>query len=122
MSNFSSSDMAIYAAADMAKALQKPFPESPFHVGESQIKYIRGLAKTFDAEIQLPNRDALPTPTPYPLIKQSSKIPKVKYQTAPPPTMVTYEEYKKRYQKHPNPNQETPLSVATRVKYSKKPK
>ena len=62
MPNFSYRDTAIHAATDLENALQTPRPESPFQMGESQLKAIRELAKTFDAEIQLPNRDTLPTP------------------------------------------------------------
>ena len=62
MPNYSSRDMSIYAAADPAKALQTPRSESPFQVGESQLKAIRELSQIFDAETTIPNRDALPTP------------------------------------------------------------
>ena len=41
MPNSGTRYMAIHAAADLAKALQKPRPESPFQVGESQLKSIR---------------------------------------------------------------------------------
>ena len=36
--NYSSRDMAIYAAVDLEKALQTPMPESPFRVGDPQLK------------------------------------------------------------------------------------
>ena len=39
--NYSSRYMAIRAAVDMEKALQKPRPESPFQVGYSQLKAIK---------------------------------------------------------------------------------
>ena len=35
--NYSSRDMAIHSAADLAKALQTPRPESHFQVGDSQL-------------------------------------------------------------------------------------
>ena len=68
--------MAIHAAADLAKDLQTPRPESPFQVGDSKLKAIRGLVKILDAETKTPNRDALPTP-PYPLTRKSNKLPRV---------------------------------------------
>ena len=88
--NYSSRDMAIHAAADLAKSFQTPRSESPFQVGYSQLKAIRELAKIFDAETKIQNRDALTTP-PYSLMKKSSKLPRVGYQTAPPPRVDTYE-------------------------------
>ena len=54
--------MAIHADADLAKALQTPRPESPFQVGDAQLKAIRELADIFDAETKIPNRDAFSTP------------------------------------------------------------
>ena len=63
MPNYSTRDMAIHAAADLSKALQTPRPESPFQVGDSQLKAIRELSQIFDAETKIPNRDAFPTPT-----------------------------------------------------------
>ena len=36
--NYSSRDMTIYAGADLEKALQTPMPESPFQVGDDQLK------------------------------------------------------------------------------------
>ena len=60
MTNYSTRDMAIHAAADLAKALQTPRPESPFQVGDAQLKGIRELSLTFDAETKIPNRDAFP--------------------------------------------------------------
>ena len=62
--NYSTRDMAIHAAVDLAKALQTTRPESPFKVGYAQLKAIRELSHIFDAETKIPNRDALPTP-PY---------------------------------------------------------
>ena len=60
--NYSSRYMTSHAAVDLAKALQKPRPESPFQLGDSQLKSIRELAKIFDAKTRIPNRDELPTP------------------------------------------------------------
>ena len=60
--NYSTRDMAIQAAEDLAKALQTPRPESPFQVGDAQLKAIRGLSQIFDAETKIPNRDAFPSP------------------------------------------------------------
>ena len=62
ITNYSSRYMAIHASRYLAKALQTPRPESPFQVVDSQLKSIRKLANIFDAEIKIPNRDALPTP------------------------------------------------------------
>ena len=59
--NYSSRDMTIHANADISKALQPPRLESPFQLGNSQIKAIRELANIFDAETKIPNSDALPT-------------------------------------------------------------
>ena len=88
MINYISRDMAIHAAADIAKALQAPSLESHFQVGDSQLKAISGLAKTFDAETKIPNRDALPN-SPAPLMKKSTKLTWVEDQTAPPPRVDT---------------------------------
>ena len=52
----------IHAAADLAKALQTPRPESHFQVGDAQLKAIRGLSHIFDADTKIPHRDAFPTP------------------------------------------------------------
>ena len=41
MPNYSTRDIAIHDAADLAKALQTPRPESPFQVGNAQLKAIR---------------------------------------------------------------------------------
>ena len=41
MPNYSTIDMAIHAAADLAKALQTPGPKLPFQVGGVQLKAIR---------------------------------------------------------------------------------
>ena len=54
--------MAIHVAADLKKSVKTTHPESTIQLGDSQLKEIRELAKTFDATIQLPNMDALPTP------------------------------------------------------------
>ena len=62
--NYSTREMSIHAAADLAKVLQKPNPESPFQVGDTQLKAIRGLSHIFDAETKIPNRDALNPPPP----------------------------------------------------------
>ena len=62
MPNYSTRDIAIHDAADLAKALQTPRPESPFQVGDSQLKAIRELSQIFDAETKIPNRDTLPPP------------------------------------------------------------
>ena len=59
---YSSRDMAIHAAADISTALQTPRPESPFQVGDAQIKAIRELDSIFYAETKIPNRDAPPPP------------------------------------------------------------
>ena len=61
MPNYSTRYMAIHAAADTAKTLQTPRPESPFQVGDAQLKSIRELSHIFDAETKIPNRDVLPT-------------------------------------------------------------
>ena len=60
--NYSTGDMDIHAAAYLEKALQKTSPESPFQVGDAQLKAIRELSQIFDAETKIPNRDAFPTP------------------------------------------------------------
>ena len=60
--NYSTRDMSIHAAADLAKALQTPRPESHFQVRDDQHKAIRELSQIFDAETKIPNRDALPPP------------------------------------------------------------
>ena len=62
MPNYITRDMAINAAEDIEKALQRPRPESPFQVGDAQLKAIRELSQIFDAETKIPNRDALSTP------------------------------------------------------------
>ena len=105
--------MTIHAAAYIAKALQTPRPESPFQVGYSQIKSIRYLDKIYDAETKIPNRDSLPNPQP-PLMNNSTKIPMVEDQTAPPPRVDPDKEYKYREQKLPIPIQTTPPSASTR--------
>ena len=82
--NYSTRYMAIHAAAYLAKALQTPRPESPFQVGDAQLKSIRELFHIFDAETKIPNRDALPTP-PDLLMNKRTKLPRVEDQTVPPP-------------------------------------
>ena len=49
MPNYSSRDMDIHSDADLAKSLKTPSPESPFQVGNVQLKAIRELANIFDA-------------------------------------------------------------------------
>ena len=66
------------------KALQTPRPESLFQVGNSKLKAIRDLAQIFDAETKIQNRDVLHTP-PDSLMKNSTKLPRVKDQTVPHP-------------------------------------
>ena len=78
MPNYSSRYMAIHAAADLAKYSQTTSQESPFQVGDSQFKVIRELAKIFDADNKIPNRDSLPT-QPEPLMKKSTKLPRMDY-------------------------------------------
>ena len=82
--NYSSRNMAIHDAKDLAEALKTPGTESTFQVGNSQLKSVMELAKIFDAETQIPNRDALPIP-PAPLMKKVTKLPRVKDQMAPTP-------------------------------------
>ena len=53
------------------------------------------LAKIFDAETKIPNRDALPNP-PSSIIKKSTKLPRAEDQTAPPPRVDPDEEYNNR--------------------------
>ena len=101
--------MAIHAAADLAKALQTPRPESPFQVGDAQLKAIRELSKIFDAETKIPNMDVLPNP-PNLLTKKRTKLPRVEDQTAPPPRVDPDKESNNREQKLPSPIQETPSS------------
>ena len=76
MPNYSSRDMSIHAAADLSKSLQTPRPESPFQMGDSQLKAIRKLANIFYSETKIPNRGVLPTP-PDPLMNNSTKLPRV---------------------------------------------
>ena len=118
MPYYSTIDMAIHAAADLAKDLQTPRPESPFQVGDAQLKAIRELSKIFDAETKIPNRDVLP-PTPDSRMKKRTKPPRVEDHTAPPPRVDPDEESKNREQKLPSPIQATPASEATRKKYTK---
>ena len=101
--------MAIHAAADLEKSLQTPRPESPFQVGDAQLKAIRELSHIFDAETKIPNRYAL-TPPPDSLMKKRTKLPRVEDHTAPPPRLDPGKEYKNREQKLPSPIQSTPAS------------
>ena len=85
--------MAIHDATNMSKTLQTPRPEPPFQVGYSQFKAIRELTKIFYAETKIPNRDTMRT-TPDPLMKKSTKLPRVEDQTPPPPRVDPDEESK----------------------------
>ena len=62
--NYITRDMAIHAAVDLSKALQTPRLESPFQVGDAQLKAIRESPQIFDAETKIPNRDSFPPPPP----------------------------------------------------------
>ena len=62
MRNYSTRDMSIHNAVDLAKALQTPRPESPFQVGDAQLNVIGQLSHIFDAETKIPNRGAFPPP------------------------------------------------------------
>ena len=48
MPNYSTRDTEIHTTADPAKALQTPRPESPFQVGDAQLKAIRELSHIFE--------------------------------------------------------------------------
>ena len=50
MPNNSTRYISIHNAADLAKSLQTPRPESPFQVGDAQLKAIRELSQIFDAD------------------------------------------------------------------------
>ena len=63
-----------------------------------------------------------PPPTPPPLKKQSHKLSRVKYQRSPLPRLDPDKDTKKIDQTPPTHTQETPPSVATRLKYTKKQK
>ena len=76
MPNYSTRYMTIHAATDLAKSLQTPRPKSHFQVGYAQLKVIRELAKIFDAEPKIPNRDAMPTPADS-IMKKRTKLPRV---------------------------------------------
>ena len=119
MTNYSSRDMATHAATDLEKSLNTPRPESPFQVGDDQLKAIRELAKIFDAETKISNRDALPTP-PDSLMNKKTKITRVEDQTTQTPRVDPDKESKKRENKLPSPIQITPPSEATKKKYTKK--
>ena len=121
MLNYGTRDMAIYAAADLAKALQTPRPESPFQVGDAQLKVIRELAQIFDADTKIPNRYTLPH-HPDSLMKKRTTLPRVEYQTAPPPRVDPDEESKNRETKLPSQIQAAPASEATMKIYTKKSK
>ena len=69
-------------------------------MGYYQLKAIRELSQIFDAENKIPNRDSLPTP-PDSLMKKMTKLPRVEYQTSPPPRVDLEEESKNREQKIP---------------------
>ena len=118
MPNYSTRDMAIHAAADLAKSLQTPRPESPFQVGDAQLKAIRELSYIFDAETKIPNRNESPPPSDF-LMKKRTELPRVEDQTAPPPRVDPDEESKNMEQKLPSPIQATPSSEVTRKKYNK---
>ena len=92
MPNYSTIDMAIRAASDLAKSLQTPRPESPSHVGDAQLKAIRELSQIFYAETKM---DALPPP-PDSLRKKRTKLPRVEDHTDPPPRVDPDEESKNR--------------------------
>ena len=47
MTNCVTRDMPIHAAVDLEKSLQTPSPESPFQVGDAQLKAIRELSQIF---------------------------------------------------------------------------
>ena len=111
--NYSTRDMAIHDAADIAKELQTPRPESPFKVGDAQLKSIRQLSQIFYAETKISNRDTLPTP-PDSLMKKMTKLPRVEYQTALSPRVYPDKESYNREQKLPSPIQTTPSLEATR--------
>ena len=93
ITNYSSRDMAIHAAADLAKSLQTPWPESYFQVGDTQLKAIRELAKIFYGKTKIPNRFALPT-HPDSLMGKRTKLLRVEDQTVPPPRVDPYKESK----------------------------
>ena len=87
-------------------------------MGGSQLKAIRELPNIFDAEIKIPNRDALHTP-PDPPMKKRSKFTRMEDQTSPPPRVYPYKESKDREHKLTSPTQTNSTSVATREKYTK---
>ena len=117
--NYSSRDVAIHDVADLEKALKTPRLESPFQVGDSQLKPIRELENIFDAETKIPNRDAMPTPLAL-IMKKRSKISRVEYQTPPPPRVDPDEGSKNIEQKPPSQTHTTPPSAATRDKDTRK--
>ena len=111
--NYSTIDMAIHAAADLAKALHTPRPESPFQVEDAQLKAIRELSQIFYEETKIPNRDTLPTPLDL-LMEKRTKLARVEDQTAPPPRVDPDEESENREHKLASTIQTTPSSEATR--------
>ena len=82
--NFSSREMVIHADAYHVKYLKTPFPWSPFQVGYSQLKEISELYKHLMQKSNSQIGMNYP-PTPFPIMKQSSKLPRVKDHTDPPP-------------------------------------
>ena len=82
--NYSTRDMAIHDAADLATALQTPRQESPSQVGDAQLQAIRELSHIFDTETKIPKSDALFTP-PDSLMKKRTKLPRVEDYTSPTP-------------------------------------
>ena len=65
MPNYSSRYVATHAAADLAKALQTPIQESPFQVGESQLKAIKELAKILMKRLEPQTGMNFPPPQPH---------------------------------------------------------
>ena len=117
--NYSTIDMAIHAATNLAKALQTPRQESPFQVWDAQLKVIRRLTHMLMQRLKSQTGMHYPPP-PDLLTKKRTKIPRVEDQTAPPPRVDPDEEYENREQKIPSPIQTTSSSEATRKKYTKK--
>ena len=107
----------LHQIQQLSKDLQTPSPESPFQVGDAQLKAIRELTEIFDAEIKIPNRDALPIP-PRLSNEKRNKLPRVEDHTAPSPNVDPDQESNSREQKLPSPVQTTPSSEATRKKYT----
>ena len=78
MPNYSTRDMAIHAAVDLAKALQKPRPESPFQVGDAQLKAIRELSQIFVQRLKSQTGMHCPPP-PDSRMNKRTKLPRVEY-------------------------------------------